>query len=94
MELSIRNFVEARETVGQLLTELGLRNYRFDVEPAEEGWVVRLEYASETAWKQGTLRIDALSMERAARDDGRREVLERWGQQLRLRAGAVEPDGR
>jgi hypothetical protein len=84
MTWSINTFVQARDTVAKLLTDLGLQNYRFDVEPQDDGWQVRLEYAADAAWREATLRIDQRGLEKAVRDSAaRREIVAQWKEQLR-----------
>lgn len=91
MQWSIGTFIEARDAVAQLLSDLPLQNFRFDVEPHDDGWQVRLEYAAGQTWKEATLHIEHGSLERALRDTAsRREVVERWKQQLHVMT-TVEP---
>jgi len=38
MELTAKNLAEAKETVGNLLEQLGLTTYLFEVEPRADRW--------------------------------------------------------
>lgn len=48
MNLTGKNLAEAKETVGNLLEQLGLSAYLFEVEPHENFWEVRVECAIDS----------------------------------------------
>src|SRR3989304_1566307 len=58
MELTERNLTEAKETVRNLLEQLGLTAYLFEVEPHADQWQVRVECALDSGWQSSVLRID------------------------------------
>jgi hypothetical protein len=73
----------ARAATEQILDELGLRNYRFDVEPAPAAFDVFVEHEREGAWHAVRLHEEARVLLESGRDrQTRREVAERWRSRL------------
>jgi hypothetical protein len=94
MEWTIRTFVEARDATERLLDELGLGTYLFDVEPRDEGWVVKLEYQDREGWKVVRVAVDREWLERSLHDDTARALLrERLRGQLGGTASAAREQG-
>lgn len=87
MRWSIDNFVQAKELVGDVLEELGLENYRFEVEPDDHGsdaWRVRVECQGQEGWKTTELHVDRAALEhsRHPKSEARLELLEAWRARL------------
>ena len=83
LTLSPDALLGARAATEQILDELGLRNYRFDVEPASSAFDVFVEHEREGAWHAVRLHEDArVLLDAARRDDARSEVAERWRARL------------
>ncbi len=59
MTLSITELARAREVTAELLDDLGLDAYLFEIKPRDELWELRVECAmvSEGAWESTTLRV-------------------------------------
>lgn len=68
MDLTARNLAEAKETVGELLEQLGLTAYLFEVEPREDRWEVRVECAHNSAWQSSVFTVEDTAL-RASRTD-------------------------
>lgn len=68
MDLTSRNLVEAKETVGNLLEQLGLTNYLFEIEPRDDRWEVRVECAHNSAWQSSIFTVEDTAL-RACRTD-------------------------
>ena len=83
MDLTAKNLTEARETVGALLTHLGLSAYLFEVEPHADQWQVRVECAYNSGWQSSLLVVDD-AMLRACRTDrfARDQLLGEWRERL------------
>ncbi len=86
MELTARNLAEAKETVGDLLQQLGLTAYLFEVEPYADQWKVRVECALDSGWQSSLLMVDD-NMLRACRTDriARDYLLDEWRERLTVR---------
>lgn len=83
LTLSPDALLGARAATEQILDELGLRNYRFDVEPASSAFDVFVEHEREGAWHAVRLHEEARVLLGARRSDqARREIAERWRAQL------------
>jgi hypothetical protein len=67
-DLTARNLAEAKETVGELLEQLGLTAYLFEVEPREDHWEVRVECAHNSAWQSSVFTVEDTAL-RASRTD-------------------------
>ena len=68
MDLAARNLDEARQTVGELLEQLGLTAYLFEVEPRADRWEVRVECALDSAWQSSVFTLEDKAL-RASRTD-------------------------
>ena len=75
MAWSVRSFIEAREATERLLTDLGLENYLFDVEPSGDGWDIHLECEARQGWKVMRLKLAEQQLENALHDEARRSQL-------------------
>lgn len=73
----------ATEAVDKLLDELALAAYLFSLEPKQQNWEVRIEYAALDGWKTATLLVDGATLLSSRRDNAaRRRLLEEWGHLL------------
>jgi hypothetical protein len=84
MRLSQKELIEARDTVQDLLEQLGLAAYLFEVEPRVDHWEVRVECAPDSGWQSSVLNVDeqwlnACRTDSAARD----QLLDEWRKRLR-----------
>jgi hypothetical protein len=68
MDLTAKNLAEAKETVGNLLEQLGLTTYLFEVEPRDDRWEVRVECAHNSAWQSSVFTVEGTAL-RACRTD-------------------------
>jgi hypothetical protein len=68
MDLTAKNLTEAKETVGNLLEQLGLTAYLFEVEPRAERWEVRVECALDSGWQSSVFTVEDKAL-RASRTD-------------------------
>jgi hypothetical protein len=83
MALAADDLMQARETVGRLLEQLGLKTYLFAVEPSGGTWQVRIECAARDGWQTLSLAIDAPRLRDCAdRDAVQKEVLQQWRERL------------
>jgi hypothetical protein len=85
MQLTAKNLTEAKETVRNLLEQLGLTAYLFEVEPHANQWQVRVECALNSGWQSSVLSIDDTAL-RACRTD--RFVRDQMISELRKRLTA------
>jgi len=83
MGVTAKNLAEAKETVGDLLEQLGLAAYLFEVEPYADQWKVRVECALNSGWQSSLLMVDD-NMLRACRTDrfARDHLLDEWRERL------------
>jgi hypothetical protein len=83
MNLTGKNLTEAKETVGNLLEQLGLSAYLFEVEPHENFWEVRVECTLDSGWQSSVLNVDDNAL-RACRTDRifRDQMLSEWRKRL------------
>ncbi|QBQ53445.1 hypothetical protein [Nitrosococcus wardiae] len=89
MVLSTIDFVKARDTVAELLDELALEAYLFEVEPRNSHWEVKVECAIKEGWEMVTLSIPKEVLLASADDKViRQQVLEEW--QVRLAACKIQ----
>ncbi|MCZ7683581.1 MAG: hypothetical protein M5U28_34335 [Sandaracinaceae bacterium] len=66
-----------------MLDELGIENYRFDVEPREGAFEVFVEHDRDGAWHDVRLTEDATALIAAGRDASvRAQVAGRWRARL------------
>lgn len=83
LTLSPDALLGARAATERILDELGLRNYRFDVEPASSAFDVFVEHERDHAWHAVRLHEEArVLLDAGRRDEARREVAERWRAKL------------
>ena len=68
MQLTERSLTEAKETVGNLLEQLGLTAYLFEVEPRADRWEVRVECALDSGWQSSVFTVEDKAL-RASRTD-------------------------
>jgi len=83
LTLSPTALLGARAATEQILDELGLRNYRFDVEPASSAFEVFVEHERDHAWHAVRLLEEARVLLAAPGDAKvRSEIAERWRARL------------
>jgi hypothetical protein len=68
MDLTARNLAEAKEAVGNLLEQLGLTAYLFEVALRTDRWEVRVECALDSAWQSSVFIVKDKAL-RASRTD-------------------------
>jgi hypothetical protein len=83
MVATTERLLEAREATRRLLEGVGLRNYRFDVEPREDVYEINVELEHRDAWREAHLIETPAALlstlgEPAARD----EMVARWRARL------------
>jgi hypothetical protein len=88
MRLTVEELTNARDAVADLLEELGLPNYLYEVEPdghSDVRWRVRIECETPEGWKMTELRVDRPILEQCRLRESavRRQLLQAWGQRLR-----------
>lgn len=83
MALSSVELARARQLAGDLLDDLQLRNYVFEIEPAEEQWQLRLGCSLGDHWLDIRMPVERERLLRSDRDpETRRALLEEWRQRL------------
>lgn len=83
MVLSGDELLQAKDTVGRLLEQLGLQAYLFEVEPVGELYQVRVECATGDGWQTLHLQLAAPRLRECAADGAvRGEVLRQWRERL------------
>ena len=83
MTLSAEDLEGATQATYALLEELGLRAYRFAVEPRDAKWQVKLEREVDEGWEEVTLPVDIGLLLASRRDAGARaRVVEQWRERL------------
>ncbi len=83
MPLSTGELARARDVVGGLLEELHLGAYRYEVEPREQDWEVRIECAVNDGWMSRTLAVDKEDLMRGDEDAAvRQRLLAEWATAL------------
>ena len=88
MRLTVEELTGARDAVAELLEEIGLSNYLYEVEPdghSDARWRVRIECETPDGWKMTELRVDRSTLEQSRRRDAavRSTLLSAWGNRLR-----------
>lgn len=83
MPLSSTELIQAREAAAELLEELGLDAYLFEVEPRNSQWELRVECAIEEGWETMTLSVPKVLL-LAGRNDAaaRQRLLTDWRERL------------
>ncbi|HKJ77397.1 MAG TPA: hypothetical protein VKA64_09350 [Gammaproteobacteria bacterium] len=83
MDVSTVELSRARELVGDVLDEIGIDAYLFDIEPGEPDWQVRVECAVEGGWTRHTTVVAKERLLEASEDaDARRALREEWERAL------------
>lgn len=83
MAVSGEELRRARELAEDLLEEMGLAAYLYEVEPGTGGWLVRVECAVSQGWLSVELPVDRDQLLAAGQDARAREgLLEDWGGEL------------
>lgn len=84
MEVSTEELRRAKEAAEDLLEEMGLAAYLYEVEPTSGPWLVRVECAvSDGAWQTAELPVEKDQLLLAAGDSRiRAALLEDWGGEL------------
>lgn len=84
MEVSTEELRRAKEAAEDLLEEMGLAAYLYEVEPTSGQWMVRVECAvSDGGWQSVELPVDKDQLLSAAGDARiRAALLEDWGGEL------------
>ncbi len=81
--MSAEDLLGARAAAERVLEHLGLRNYRFDVEPREGGFDVFVEHERDGAWHVARLSEDDAALLDACRDASTcAAIAERWRERL------------
>jgi hypothetical protein len=79
MTLSTIEFAKAREVIKQLLDELKLDAYLFEVEPDENTLEIKVECAVEGGWETVTIPAEKVLLLRAIDDiDTYQSLMEQW----------------
>lgn len=89
MIMTMERLREAREAARILLEGVGLRNYRFDVEPREQVYEVLIEREQEGTWRESRLSETPDDLLSVLEDEAARETLvARWRARLRSERAA------
>jgi hypothetical protein len=74
--LSSVELARSRDVIDQMLEQLGLQTYLFEVEPREGAWEVRVECATpEGEWQSVTIPVDQAQLKASLHDGAAREEL-------------------
>ncbi|MEW5756079.1 MAG: hypothetical protein AB1810_07220 [Pseudomonadota bacterium] len=86
MTLSIIELAQAREITDELLTELGLEAYLFEIEPHEDEWRVIVECVcseTKTPWSRVSWPVSKkLLLACGDNETARRKLLTQWQRHL------------
>lgn len=83
MPLSSTELARARDLVADILEELQLDAYLFEVEPGTGEWEVRVECPVAEGWAHRRLRVDRERLLAADEDPAqRRRLVDDWQQRL------------
>lgn len=83
MPLSTFDLAQAREITSELLEELGLEAYLFEVEPSSEQWLIKVECAIPEGWESVRLPIQKENLLVLRQDSSaRRQLLDAWRDRL------------
>jgi hypothetical protein len=83
MAVSGEELRRAQEAAEDLLEEMGLAAYLYEVEPGEDAWLVRVECAVSEGWQAAELPVAKDQLLAAPGDARVREgILEDWGGEL------------
>ena len=84
MTVSTVELANAREIVHELLEQLQLEAYLFEVEPRAPGWKIRVDCGIEGQWQSLILDVDPAQLSASRADSAARAaLLDDWGLQLR-----------
>jgi len=75
MRLSTTDLAIAREVTAELLEELRLDGYLFEVEPGQDQWSLRIECGAEEGWEMTSVSIAPEDLLAARNDPARRQTL-------------------
>jgi hypothetical protein len=79
MSFSTVDLAKARDTIAELLDELALEAYLFEVEPRDSQWEVKVECAIKEGWEIVLLPIARERLLAASEDvTVRKQVLREW----------------
>ena len=85
MALSVSELAQAREITSELLDELGLQSYLFEVEPCDEQWELKVDCALDRngAWESVSLPVPK-DMLLASREDAaiHQRIVSAWRNRL------------
>ena len=83
MRLSTDELARARRVVGELLDDLGIESYLFEVEPGEGDWELWIECAISEGWSRHRVAVEKDRLLRADDDAAvRRELVRTWEKAL------------
>jgi hypothetical protein len=83
MTVPTARWLEAREAARRLLEGVGLRNYRYDVEPREARYEVLVEHEHRGIWREARLEETPDALLATLDDDAcRRAMVARWRDRL------------
>jgi hypothetical protein len=86
MRLTVHELTSARDAVADLLEDIGLVNYLYEVEPdghSDHRWRVKVECETPDGWKMTELRIDRPTLEQSRRGGSiRSTLLQAWRHRL------------
>lgn len=83
MKWSIDELTDIRALVGELLDEIGLHSYVFDIEQDENDWIVAVDFPHHDAWQALSLRVEKETFQDCLTQPKAREALTAaWRSQL------------
>lgn len=75
MGISTTEMAAARETLNELLDQLGLPAYRFEVHPEEDGWQLTIECEGASGWLHVLLQLPREQLDMPPNDPEARQRL-------------------
>lgn len=83
MPLSAHDLIEAKEATAELLEQLGLDAYIFEVEPCEGPWEVHIECAHSGGWQTIAIAVEREQLVASRSDQADRDaLLKDWRERL------------
>ncbi|MCW8195151.1 hypothetical protein F6455_10170 [Proteobacteria bacterium 005FR1] len=83
MNLSARDLIDAKEATSELLEQLGLDAYIFEVEPNEGPWEVHVECAHSSGWQTVAIAVDRERLLASRSNEADRQaLLDDWRERL------------
>lgn len=83
MTLSVTQLATAKQATNEILEELGLRAYRFEVEPEDGYWLIHVECAVAEGWMSTHFSEDDALLQQSPNDPAVRDrLLKSWRAQL------------